>query len=283
MNVQTILQQLDRYYQQDEHTRIEPFLLENIDKAQAANDKATALTLLNELMGYYRGMSRFQESITIANKAVALLEEMGYKGTIPYATTLLNVATAYRADGQIGKAIELYEEVIRIYNSQRQTDVYLMASLYNNLSLAYQELDDHAKAIQFLEQALPLIKSLPDSDVEVAVTYTNMALSKIKCARLPEAKADLLQAAGLFEAHTPLNSHYGAALAGLGEIAYREGNTQEAITRYERALSELLPHYGKNLYYAITLGSLAVVYEDVDQVKSQALAEEARQIQAALQ
>lgn len=284
MNVQDILRELDGFFRNGEYTKVEPFLLENLNRANAESDKAAALTLLNELMGFYRGMSRFQESLAVAGKALHLMEEMGFKGTVPYATTLLNVATAYRADGQTAKAIELFEEVGRIYTARRVNDAYLVASLYNNLSLAYQESDDHEKAIRYLEMALPLVKSLNAGSVEVAVTYTNLAVSKLKCQRFQEAREDLLKAVELFESqpHPTKNSHYGAALAALAEIAYRERNTPEAIALYERALAEIQSHYGKNLYYAVTLESLAVVYEDVDKQKSLALESEARAIRVSL-
>lgn len=39
----------------------------------------------------------------MAHEALGLMESLGYKGSVPYATTLLNVATAYRAAGQIAK------------------------------------------------------------------------------------------------------------------------------------------------------------------------------------
>lgn len=283
MNVQDALRELDAYFQRNEIDKVEPFLLAQLGQARAGNDSASALTFLNELMGFYRGMSRFEEALAVAHEALGLMEALGYKGSVPYATTLLNVATAYRAAGQIVKAIELFEEVAAIYDAHLIRDGYLVASLYNNLSLAWQEANDHEKAIHYLEKALPLVQALPDSAVEVAVTYTNLALSKLKCARLAEAKADLLQAVALFESQPSMNAHYGAALAGLGEVAYREGMHHEAIALYERALAGIEAHYGKNLYYAVTLESLAVVYEEVDKETGLALANEARLIQAALQ
>ena len=94
-----------------------------------------------------------------------------------------------------------------------------------------------------------------------------------------EAKAHLLRAVSLFESQPSLNPHYGGALAGLGEIAYKERNPQESIAYYERALEAIGAHYGKNMYYAVTLASLAVVYEDVDKAKSDAMQQEAQAIQ----
>lgn len=283
MDIQSTLQELDAIFKSGEHARIEPFLLEHLEQAEAEGDKASMLSLQNELMGYYRALSRFREALELGQKALALLESMGYKGSVPYATTLLNVATALRAEGQVEKAIGMYEEVMQIYSSNHLEDAYLTASLYNNLSLAYQETGAHEKAIEFLDRAMPLVRSLPDSAVHVATTHTNRGLSEIKCGRLPAAREDLLAAVRIYEDGHAGSSHYAAALAGMGEVAYREKQPQEAIRYYEQALKEISDHYGKqNMYYAVTLDSLAVVYEDMDVEKSRALATEAGQIRAAV-
>jgi tetratricopeptide (TPR) repeat protein len=283
MDIQTTLRELDAIFKSGEHHRIEPFLVEHLRQAEAEGDKPSMLSLQNELMGYYRALSRFREALELGEKALSLLESMGYKGSVPYATTLLNVATAYRAEGQVDKAIGMYEEVMQIYTANKLEDVYLTASLYNNLSLAYQEAGQHEKAIELLDRAMPLVRSLPESAVHVATTHTNRGISEIRCGRFAAAREDLQAALAIYETGHTGSSHYAGALAGMGEVAFREKQPQESIGFYERALQEIAGHYGKqNLYYAVTLDSLAVVYEDLDKPKSEALAAEAQQIRDAV-
>ncbi|MDQ7988247.1 MAG: tetratricopeptide repeat protein [Candidatus Dactylopiibacterium sp.] len=282
MNVQNILQELDSLFRNQQIAQVEPFLLGHLAVARAAADRSAVLTLLNELMGFYRGMSRFKEALATGDEALGLMEAMGYKDSVPYATTLLNVATAYRADGQTARAIGLFEEVGRLFVARNVQDAHLIASLYNNLSLAFQEAGEHAKAIACLDQALPLVASRPGSEVDQAVTCTNRALSRLRLDQLAEAREDLAQAVRLFEGQPVRNSHYGAALAGLGEVAYREGRLQDAVRFYERALGEIHTHYGKNQYYAVTLESLATVYEALEPARAAELQAEAQAIQATL-
>ncbi|HSD36854.1 MAG TPA: DUF4037 domain-containing protein [Rhodocyclaceae bacterium] len=258
MNVDAMLQELDGYFHRKEIDRVEPFLLARLGEASAANDGAAGLTILNELMGFYRGMSRFEESITVAQQALRLAEMLGQKGSVSHATTLLNAATAYRAGGETSKAIAQYEEVMALYRTLKVDDAALVASLYNNLSLAWQEANEHQKAIQYLEMALPLVKELNNSDM-LASTLTNLATSKLRCGRQAEARDDLVEAVRLYESQAITNSHFGAALAGLGEVAFREGRHQEAISHYERALADIESHYGRNAYYEVTAQSLALV------------------------
>lgn len=280
MNVQELLQTLDGYFRNNQVDMVEPFLLNHLNRATAAQDHPATLTILNELMGFYRGMSRTTEAVAVAQRALNLLETLGYKGSVPYATTLLNAATAYRADGQTSRAIDAYDQVMSIYTANKVEDPYLVASLYNNMSIAYQELGDHARATNYLQRALPLVKTIPGGEADVAVTYTNLAHSKIKGGRLADAREDLLEAVRLFESQSHINPHYGAALAALGEIAFRQQDMQHSIGYYERALAAIEAHYGKNMYYAVTLESLAVVLEDIDADRSRNLKDEAVRIQA---
>ncbi|MEC5385795.1 tetratricopeptide repeat protein [Uliginosibacterium sp. H3] len=281
MNVQNVLSKLDSHFLKKEYGQIETLLLVNLGQAFAERDNGSALTLLNELLSYYRSVSRVEESLSVASKAIKLMDEMGLRGTLHYATTLLNIATAYRAAGKAVTAVDMYEQVSNIYREERVDDPHLLASLYNNLSLAWQALNDHTKAIKYLQMALVLVEG-SQGEAEQAVTYTNLALSKMRCGRLAEARSDLDDAVRLFKRQKSVSAHYGAALAALGELCYREGNLHEAISCYERALEQIELRYGRNAQYAVTLESLAVVYEDVDAVYGSTLQAEAARVRGAL-
>ncbi|GAB4061931.1 DUF4037 domain-containing protein [Uliginosibacterium sediminicola] len=278
MNVQDTLQTLDGLFRRGEYDKVEPFMLEHLARAEAEGDKGSALSILNELMGYYRSQSRFRDALALGDKALGLLDAMGLKGSIHYATTLLNIATAYRADGQTRKAISLFEEVGQRFLALQVQDTYLVASLYNNLALAWQEAGDHAKAIAFLDAALPLIRTRQGGEVDVAVSLTNLALSRTRLGQLAESRAALQEALRLFESQTRISGHYSAALAAFAELNYKEGRLQEAVALYERALAEIVPRFGKNTQYAITLESLALALDRLDPARSAALLAEARQI-----
>ncbi|KAF7597979.1 MAG: hypothetical protein CGU29_15890 [Candidatus Dactylopiibacterium carminicum] len=276
MDTQRVLAELDALFQRGEYDKVEPFMVDHIVRAEAEGDKGTTLSLLNELMGYYRSVSRFRDSLNVANKALNLLEELGLKNSLHYATTLLNIATAWRADGQTQRAIGLFEEVGRLFLALQVQDAFLVATLYNNLALAWQEAGDHAKAIQFLEAALPISRSRPDAEHDVAVSLTNLAQSRIRLGQLAEARAALEEALQLFDALPRPSGHASAAVAALAEVCFREGRAQEAATLYERALADVEARYGRNQHYADMLESLATVLETIDPARSAQLLAEAR-------
>jgi len=283
MNIQTILRDLENLFRTGQYAEVEPYLLTHLKDARTQADQPTQLTLLNELMGFYRSVSRFADALNCAKQAVTLMDSMGLQGSVHYATTLLNVATAYRAAGQTAHAIDLFGQVQTIYTTHHVQDAYLLGSLYNNLSLAHQEAGDHAKAIDCLSFALPLAEGRTNSTAEVAVTLTNLALSRIQLNQLDQARTELRRAMQLFESLSRPSAHYSAALAALGGIAHREGNTLEAVACFERALADTQARYGKNINYAMTLESLGVVLEHADPTRSQTLLDEADALFAALQ
>ncbi|MDO6386402.1 DUF4037 domain-containing protein [Uliginosibacterium sp. 31-12] len=282
MDIQQVLQQLDSLFQRGAYDQVEAFMLDHIARAEAEGDKGAVLSLLNELMGYYRSTSRFKDSLAAASKALGLLEELGLKNSLHYATTLLNVATAWRADGQFQRAIELFEEVGRMFLALGVQDAFLVATLYNNLALAWQEAGDHARAIQFLEAALPISRSNPGAEHDVAVSLTNLAQSRVRLGQLAEARAALEEADRLFAALPRPSGHHAAAIAALGEVCFKEGNASEAAALYERALREIEARFGKNQPYADMLESLALVLEASDPARSAACKREAQQVAAAL-
>ena len=282
MDIQATLQQLDSLFQQGQYDQVEAFMLDHVARAEAEDDKGAALSLLNELMGYYRSVSRFKDSLTAASKALGLLDALGLKDSLHYATTLLNVATAWRADGQTRRAIELFEEVGRLFLKLGVQDPFLVATLYNNLALAWQEAGDHPKAIQFLEAAIPISRSNPGAEHDVAVSLTNLAQSRVRLGQLAQARAELEEADRLFAALPRPSGHHGAAIAALGELCFKEGRTEEAVSLYERALREIEARYGQNQLYADMLESLAVVLESSDPARCESLRREAKQVAAAL-
>lgn len=282
MDIQNVLQTLDGLFQQGAYDQVEPFMLAHIAQAEAEGDKGAVLSLLNELMGFYRAHSRFQDSLAVASKALGLLEELGLKNSVHYATTLLNVATAWRADGQTQRAIGLFEEVGRMFLALGVQDAFLVATLYNNLALAWQEAGDHAKAVQFLEAALPISRSNPGAEHDVAVSLTNLAQSRLRLGQLAEARVALEEADQLFSGLPRPSGHHSAAIAALGELCFKEGRQAEAVAFYERALAEIEARFGRNQPYADMLESLAVVLEGSDPARSAQLSAEARQVAASL-
>ena len=142
MQINEIVEQMDGLISSGRGAEAQALLEQGIRRAMEEKDDAALLTLLNEMIGYTRETSRVEDSYRYADAALALMEQMGIGETTAYATTLLNIANAYRAGGRLADSLARYEEVIALYEKQLDQNDMLFASLYNNISLLYQEMGD---------------------------------------------------------------------------------------------------------------------------------------------
>lgn len=248
MNLNEILQQVDKYYEENKGEEAEKLMMESIAEAVRGEDNESLLHLLNELLGYYRETSQLENSFAIARQALSLAENMGLHGTIPYATTLLNVANAYRAGGRLQDSLQCYEEVRQIYERTLSPDNMLVASLENNISLLYQEMGDFAAAKESLLRALLIVKA-KDADFEVAVTYANLAGTCMGLGEAEEASAYAAKSIKVFDTIGVKDAHYGAALAAQGSFLYKKGEYQKALSVFQTAMELMERSLGRNEYY----------------------------------
>lgn len=270
MNMEQILQQLDELFAQHKMLEAENWLITNLQEAIRLDDASSVISLLNELIGYYRETGEAERCVEYCRQLLLLLKKKELEGTIPYATSLLNVANAYRAAGLLGESMTFFEKVRRIYADQLEDSDFRYAAFYNNMSLLFQEMGDYESACDCLNRALGIVTQYSEARIEVAVTYTNLAVSQLKLMRYEEAIENLRRAFAIFEQDEEKDYHYSGALSAMGEAQYLAGNPEEASYYYERALREIEKTAGKNKAYEITLQNLNVVQKYLEQMPEKA-------------
>ena len=248
MDISRILQQVDTLYGQSKGAEAEKLMLQGINLAVEEQDNESLLQLLNELLGYYRETSQVENSYAIGEQAIGLAEKMGLSDTIPYATTLLNVANAYRAGGRLQESLAYYEKVQGIYEKCLPNGNMLMASLQNNKSLLYQEMDEFEQAKKCLLLALEIVKEKA-ADFEIAVTYANLANTCMQLQEWEEAFRYGSEAIASFENMGVLDFHYGAALSAMGTYYYQKGEYASAKEHFQKASRIMEEALGQNEYY----------------------------------
>ncbi len=266
MVIEEVLKQLDELFAQHHVDQVEPFLLQKMDEADAEKDVGSMITLLNELIGHYRETGEFEKSISCCKQVLILTEQAGLKGTVVFATTLLNVANACRAAGLLRESMIYYQEVKAIYEKELEHGDFRYASLYNNMSLLFQEMGDFESACDCLERALSIATMHADARIEVAVTYTNLASSQLKLGRYQDAIDNLQRAFAIFEADEDKDYHYSGALSAMGEAQYLAGNLEESARYYRLALHEIERNVGRSKAYEITLQNLNTVTEKIKEL-----------------
>lgn len=248
MNIQEIILQIDKLLEENKREEAEKLMQESIARAVAEQDDSSLLRLLNELLGFYRETGRHAEAYLIADRAITQAERMGLTGTIPYATTQLNVANAYRAGGRLEESLEKYLQVQEIYRQQLAPDDMLAASFQNNFSLLYQELGEYGKARECLLNALQIVKE-KGSAYELGVTYANLAATCVQLEQMEEAGEYAAKSMEVFEKAGIMDSHYGAALSAMGAWHFHRREYRAAGEAYRRAMELVERCNGRNHAY----------------------------------
>lgn len=193
-------------------------------------------------------------------------EAMVEGDVISFATSLLDAGNAYRAAGLLREAMTLFEMVREIYVENLEDSDFLYADLYNNMSFLFREMGDYESACDCLKRALEILTQYREARTEVAVTYTNLAISQLKLMHYEEAIENLCRAFAIFEPEEEKDDYYSCALSAMGEAQYLAGNMEESAYYYERALQEIEKTAGKNQAYEITLQNLGVVQQRLQQL-----------------
>jgi len=254
-------------------TEAEQEMLSMTGRAREENNREAELMLLNELIGFYRDCGRFTESLSAGQDAMKLARDMDLVGTVPYGTTLINVANALRAAGHTDAAQAYFTQARDTLKAHLPENDILFASLQNNLSLLLQEKGDFAAAVKESEKALAIVRAnlraaveakdtaaIRDLSQKEAISLTNMALSELHQDHEDEAQELLSQALLYFSGMTPSDFHYSAAVAGMGDIFLRRKAYERAAEMYESALSEIRFHMGENNFYEIVSEHLEEAY-----------------------
>lgn len=249
MQVEEIIERLDALFEENKGEEAQALLENTIRQAMDEKDDGALLRLLNEMIGYKRETSQVEDSFRYAETALKLMEQMGIGGSTAYATTLLNIANAYRAGGRLSDSLEYYKEVICLYEKKVAADDMLFASLYNNISLLYQEMGKFEEAKDSLTKALAIVKENEDTYFEEAVTYANLAATCLKLDEDEEAVAYFEKSLGIFEEHGIKDAHYCAALSSMGTYYFKKQQYEKAAGCFEKAMEGMKQSLGENEYY----------------------------------
>lgn len=250
-------QELDETYSKG-LTRVERFLLESRAAFRETENAAGLVAVHNELGSFYRGTSRYGESLDAFRVAGEEIARRLGTDSVEYATLLNNMAGTYRLMGRPAEAAELFRQAIGIYESQNAENSYAFVSVLNNISLAYQELGRFEAAIENLEQALAMLRRMPGHLHEEAVTYHNLTALYHRMDRKEDARRCLEMALAAFEdCGGEEDPHYAAALNSLAGFLYNDGNYERAVETYQKAAAYTKRWFGENAEYAVTFQNMS--------------------------
>jgi len=260
MKMNEILEQIDKFYAHKQYDEAHQYMIQQLQNAMEDQRDDLVLGILNELLGYYRVHGLFDIGVKISQQAYNIVYSLGLSETIDGATTFLNIATLYRAKGDFYEAMDNYLRAKAIYEKTLSETDERLPSLYNNISLLYQEIGHSEKAIEYATLALQFIQKIPNCEIETAITYTNLAQMYMNQDDKEKGQTCLKQAIMLFEKYGPDDPHYFAAMAGMAQFYHLAHDDERALALYEDVLLKIEKTFGRNKDYQ-------TVYQNYQYVK----------------
>ena len=210
ISISRILEKLDGHLGRNDYAAAERHLLYWLSESRGSCDGRTELLIINELMGLYRKLGRESDALEYAHAALSKIHELGVEDQVGSATAYLNAATVYKAFGRAADAIPLFERARTVYERELDDGDSRLGGLYNNTALALVDLGRFAEATELYGKAVAVMKRAAGGELEVAITYLNMASA---------AEAEC----GLLDADERIQSYLDGAEAILEAYEKRDG------------------------------------------------------------
>lgn len=202
MTIDEFYKQLSNVYETGSPEAVELYLNDRLKEASHGCDMCfdpMEITVSNELGSFYRGMGQFDKSAEFFEIAKRLVfVHIGDK-TVQYATVLNNLAGTYRLAGKYEEAADLFNESALIYSTTIGKDNSYYCSILNNLALVYQDMKEYDKAEEMLTDALKSSRTLENSAMDVAITYSNLGALCLEMGDYTRAEEDLRESVDIYE------------------------------------------------------------------------------------
>lgn len=188
---QRIMEKVDDYMSRRDYAGVERHLLYWLGEAKLGHDQKGELMIRNELVGHYRKVQNREQAFAHAAAAEALIDAMGYEGSISAGTTYVNAATAYNAFGENERALQLFEKARKTYEAIPSLKPALLGGLYNNMALTLVSLGRFSEAYALYGKAIETMGKAEYGALEQAITYLNLA-DAVEAERGAEEAADAI-------------------------------------------------------------------------------------------
>ena len=172
-SVKKLYDTLDKLFAEKKTEQVEPFLKNALETAEREERYGIAIAACNELGGFFRMTSRYKEAAELYDRALKYLKLIGAGDGQDFATTQINYATTLSMSGRYDEALDMYNKALTFFDKYGIDKDYRVAALYNNMSSIYKEKDDTKTAAKCLRKALDILRTLDESNIEIAVTYSN--------------------------------------------------------------------------------------------------------------
>ena len=171
--ISEIIAECDKLFNLGKGSECGAYLLHWQKKAEQYGDDAGELSVLNELVGFYRMNKLPAEGRKTIARALELIGKTGIDDTVSCGTILLNCASALHSFGDLDKSMELFNRSYACYAKNLPPDDLNFAGLLNNMSSVYADNGDFHSAFACCQEACEILRKYGKS-MDQAVTLVNM-------------------------------------------------------------------------------------------------------------
>jgi eukaryotic-like serine/threonine-protein kinase len=211
-----------------------------LEMAQRSGDKLAEAEALRLRSAISRLVGNAEESLQLAERALALCAEVAEKSPVPppacltaRATILMSHGTTLWNIGRLEQAIESYAEALVIYRAlamPRQE-----ARALNNMGIVFAALGEYEEALSHYKSALKIDQDVGDRSA-VALKLANIGQCYADLGDTARADSYLSKALMMAQ-HTGDLSAAADATVSLGQVRLRQGDAAAALVLFERGLA----------------------------------------------
>lgn len=212
-------------------------------KHEYGEDSPQITYLYSGLAGIYREKGQLLKTEQFYKRAIALADSTQ---KLALATSLGNLAIAYRDQGQFDKALSLHKQSLKLEHQVHDTLHPDLASAYNNIAFTYQQKGDFPKADSLHQIALSMRRKLfPPDHHHIASSLVRLGLLKIKQFHTREAEQYLKEGYDILSSKLP-NEHWQvlSAKGGLAVSRAMQGKFENNVPIVEEVYQKFVDKFG---------------------------------------
>lgn len=209
-SIHEVIEKFDALLAKNLKKAAQNYLEDRLARYEKSGDWASQITILNEMMGFYRNNGKKEKGLESVRKGLALIEKHRLSGTVSGGTTYINAATTLKTFGETKLALPYYEQAFRAYGRSLSPEDYRFGGLFNNMAVTYMDLGEYEKAEVYYKKAMEIMEKLrPGSIIEIALTWVNLAVLYEKWEREEEIDGCMERAAACFHSdEAPHDAYY---------------------------------------------------------------------------
>ena len=239
IDVRRIIEKLDSLFDKNDLPAAGRLLEYWKSEARLYGDLSGELSVVSEMIGYYRKTLEKEKALAAVSRALELIEELKNENTVSAATVYLNAATTLKAFGKAVEAMPLYEKTYNIYKENLDGSDPRLGGFYNNVGRALADIGEKEKAERAYKAAVSVMLQKDGGKAEAAITYVNFAHLYEMDGRGVDIEKALDRATELLDdRELPRNGYYAFVLSKCAP-SMRYFGREETAEKMERLVKEI--------------------------------------------